>query len=228
MRASAVFIPRNESINSSNASKSQNECSEVANNIRKVTQLRGLSLSSNNLHNTTDLQKSKPSNIIQLARSNSTPAAISSPPPEVKLSSLDKDKGGTPERRVIADDVKMIHSKLKEVLDENNKHDRKAINVLETGLEPVLKEYEGPNGHLSYQDTKQIHVAFKKLSKQLPKGELKELCTILAQHTKCDWMQMKHEKLQAKQLGEYLALGKPGAGKATTYSAGVNAGASLL
>ena len=234
MRTSAAYnLNRSESTNSSNALKSKNECQEVGKRIKKVTQLRGFSFSSKsskNLHQvaSSDLQESKPSKRIRLARSNSAPAAITPPPPEVKLSSSGKDKGGTPERRVIVDDIKIIHSKLIEKLNKNNKHDLKAINVLETGLEPVLKEYQGPNGHLSYQDTKQIHVVFKKLSKQLPKGELKELSTILAQHTKCDWMQMKHEKLQAKQLGEYLALGKPGAGKATTYSAGVNAGASLL
>ena len=232
MRASAVFTPnRSDNTNSSNVLKSKNECQEMGRNIKKVSQLRGFSFSSKsekNLHQvaSSDLQESKPSKRIRLARSNSAPAVVTPPPPKVTLSS--SDKGGTPERRVIARDVKMIHSKLKEELDENNKQYHKAINVLETGLEPVLKEYQDPNGHLSYQDTKQIHVAFKKLSKQLPKGELKELCTILAQHTKCDWMQMKHEKLQAKQLGEYLELGKPGAGKATTYSVGVNAGASLL
>ena len=146
MRASAVFTPnRSESTNSSNALKSKNECQEMGRNVKKVSQLRGFSFSSKsekNLHQvaSSDLQESKPSKRIRLARSNSAPAAMTPPPPEVKLSSSGKENGGTPERRVIADDVKMIHSKLKEELDENNKQYQKAIDVLKTQLEPVLND----------------------------------------------------------------------------------------
>ncbi|NOH70261.1 hypothetical protein F0225_02750 [Vibrio pectenicida] len=234
MRSSAIVnLDRSESTSSSNSLPSKTDRQKLGRNIKSITQLTGSTFSDKSPDKrhraaSVSLQESKPSKTIRLARSNSAPAITTPPLPKVKLSSLDKGKGSTPERRVIADDIKTIQLALAKEMAKTPGSYHKAIDIMDTQLEPTLKKYQGRNGHLSYQDTKQVHVAFKKLGKQLPKGALKELCTILTQHTKCDWMQMKHEKLQAKQLEEYLALGKPGAGKATTYSVGVNTGASLL
>jgi len=209
--------------------KSKNEYQEMGSKVIKVTQLKESSKSSKNPHQiiNIDLQGSKPSKRTRLIRSTNA-STITSHPPTLKLTSLTKENGGTPERRVISDDVKVIYSELAKELEKSPKRYHKAIDVLKKNVEPVLKAYVMVGSHISYQDTKQIHLAFKKLGKQLPKGDLRELCTILAQHTKCDWMQMKHEKLQSKQLGEYLAIGRPGAGKATRYSTSINAGTSLL
>ncbi|GLT17577.1 hypothetical protein GCM10007938_13550 [Vibrio zhanjiangensis] len=232
MRSQALSTPsihstRVEATDSSNATRGL-----LA--IKNVTQdIKSTKVADTHRSSSFSRKKEKPTTRIRLTRSNSAPAytAVTSTkvePPKVKLSSLDKDDSSTPERRVIANDIRTIQRALASELAKSPERYQKASDVLNTELEPALEKYDGRNGHLSYQDTKQAHVAFKKLSKQLPKGDLKELCTILAQHTKCDWMQIKHEKLQAKQLEEYLALGKPGAGKATTYNMGINGGASLL
>ncbi|GEM75272.1 hypothetical protein [Vibrio sagamiensis] len=146
----------------------------------------------------------------------------------IQLNSANRDNQSVPERRIIAGDLKAIQLALLASMQRSPERYHNAIQLLHVELQSALDKYQGQNGHLSYQDTKLTHIVFKKLAKQLPKGELKELCHILAQHTKCDWMQMKHEKLQAKQLSEYLELGKPGAGKATAYHTGINVGASLL
>ena len=117
MRSSAIVnLSRSESTSSSNALPSQNDRQEVGRNIKNVTQLTGSTLSGkspNKRHRaaSVSLQESKPSKTIRLARSNSAPiitTLANNTLPKVKLSSLDKGNGSTPERRVIADDIKTI------------------------------------------------------------------------------------------------------------------------
>ncbi|WP_318452611.1 hypothetical protein [Photobacterium leiognathi] len=146
---------------------------------------------------------------------------------QISLVDADKTSGSINSSGIIAYNLMDIQRNILALMQQSPKSYNNAIQSLQE-LQPVLEKYQSRNKHLSYQDTELTHAVFKKLAKQLPKGKLKELCHIIAQHTKCDWMQMKHEKLQAKQLSEYLELGKPGAGKATTYNAGINSGISLL
>ncbi|WP_018691786.1 hypothetical protein [Algicola sagamiensis] len=170
----------------------------------------------------------------------------------IKLSTLASNESSTPGKRLIAQDFQKIYNALYDQIKEKSDHsfqqaqdkelspaERKraevtftkhnqAVNTLVKELAPALEKYQGKNGIVSIEDTATLSLGLDTLAKQLPKGGLKELSRLLALHVKSDWMQMEKDQLRDVQLEKLAPLGKPGAGMATTYKIGLNAGGSLL
>ncbi|NRD75710.1 hypothetical protein HQQ94_21305 [Shewanella sp. VB17] len=140
---------------------------------------------------------------------------------------LSKSEGNLhKEGRVITDNLSAIVDKLNatEVISNSNPAVKKPLLAIRI----IMDKPPQPTGIMSINDTANLSYQFEKLAKLLPKGEVREICSLLGQNMKSGWITQKNQELNSEKKQQLAPLGTPGASETKSVSVGVSTGVSLL
>ena len=129
--------------------------------------------------------------------------------------------------RLITEKLANIINKLHENITSSNLVNT-ATNKPLSSILTIMGNPPQPTGIVSIDDTAKLSYQLEKLAKTLPKGDIKEICSLLGQNMKSGWITLKNQELNAEKQQQLAPLGTPGASETLSLSVGVSSGVSLL
>lgn len=129
--------------------------------------------------------------------------------------------------RVITNKLSNIINKLNEHITNSNLESTERNRHLSSILSTIDKSSQQTH-ILSIDNTAKLSYQIEKLAKTLPKGDIKEICTLLGQNMKTGWITLKNQELNEDKKQQLAPLGTPGASESLSLSAGIKTGVSLF
>lgn len=129
--------------------------------------------------------------------------------------------------RLVTEKISNIVNRLHECITSLNLIDTARSKPLLSIL-TIMDKSQQSTGIVSIDDTAKLSYQFEKLAKILPKGDIKEICTLLGQNIKSGWITLKNQELNTEKKQQLAPLGTPGASETLSLSVGANTGVSLL
>ncbi|MBS0045071.1 hypothetical protein KFE26_22745 [Shewanella sp. M16] len=143
------------------------------------------------------------------------------------ITSLTSNSSLHSDGRVITERLSSIVDKLHDRITGSNLVNPKRCGLLSSILSTINQSSQ-QTGILSIDDTAKLSYQFEKLAKTLPKGNIKDIFSLLGQNMKSGWIMQKNQELNEEKKQQLAPLASPGTSENHSISVGISTGISML